>query len=178
MPNERMPTLFFMPRMTLQLYRNASPRLPFPVRACVASSAAAFASRNSRASVPGAGLHSLPLAQQGEQQATALESNQKEIAMTVTFTPRNETPAAWRDAELTMAAFESLAISQHGICRCGPARRSAHGVAGRQLGPRHRHIGFSPGAVGCTPAWYGLSVSVLPFSGRRRPGADSGRPGA
>jgi hypothetical protein len=56
--------------------------------------------------------------------------------MTVTFTLRNETPAdLGAITEVTMAAFESLAISQQTeqFHRRGPARgRSAHGVARRR----------------------------------------------
>ena len=89
--------------------------------------------------------------------------------MTVTFTLRNETPAdIGAITELTMAAFESLAISQHTEQFVVAALRAAGALTvslvaeagGRVIG----HIGFSPVVLSDgTPNWYGLGpVSVLP----------------
>ena len=89
--------------------------------------------------------------------------------MTVTFTLRNETPAdIGAITELTMAAFESLAISQQTEHFIVAALRAAGALTlslvaecgGRVIG----HIGFSPVVLSDgTPDWYGLGpVSVLP----------------
>lgn len=89
--------------------------------------------------------------------------------MTVTFTLRNETPAdVDAIAEVTMAAFESLAISQQTEHFIVAALRAAGALTvslvaeseGQVIG----HIGFSPVVLSDgTPAWYGLGpVSVLP----------------
>ena len=89
--------------------------------------------------------------------------------MTVTFTLRNEIPAdVAAITEVTMAAFESLAISQHTEQFVVAALRAAGALTvslvaeagGRVIG----HIGFSPVVLSDgTPAWYGLGpVSVLP----------------
>ena len=89
--------------------------------------------------------------------------------MTVTFTLRNETPAdVDAIAGVTMAAFESLAISQQTEHFIVAALRAAGALTvslvaeseGQVIG----HIGFSPVVLSDgTPAWYGLGpVSVLP----------------
>ena len=89
--------------------------------------------------------------------------------MTVTFTLRNEIPAdVAAITEVTMAAFESLAISQQTEHFIVAALRAAGALTvslvaesgGQVIG----HIGFSPVVLSDgTPAWYGLGpVSVLP----------------
>ena len=89
--------------------------------------------------------------------------------MTVTFTLRNEIPAdVGAITEVTMAAFETLAISQQTEQFVVAALRAAGALTvslvaeagGRVIG----HIGFSPVVLSDgTPAWYGLGpVSVLP----------------
>jgi putative acetyltransferase len=89
--------------------------------------------------------------------------------MTVTFTLRNETPAdIGAITEVTKAAFETLAISQHTEHFIVAALRAAGALTvslvaeagGQVIG----HIGFSPVVMSDgTPDWYGLGpVSVLP----------------
>lgn len=89
--------------------------------------------------------------------------------MTVTFTLRNETPAdIGAITGVTMAAFETLAISQQTEHFIVAALRAAGALTlslvaesgGRVIG----HIGFSPVVLSDgTPDWYGLGpVSVLP----------------
>ena len=89
--------------------------------------------------------------------------------MTVTFTLRTETPAdIGAITEVTMAAFETLAISQQTEHFIVAALRAAGALTlslvaesgGQVIG----HIGFSPVVLSDgTPDWYGLGpVSVLP----------------
>ena len=98
--------------------------------------------------------------------------------MTVTFTLRNETPAdIGAITELTMAAFESLAISQHTEQFVVAALRAAGALTvslvaeseGQVIG----HIGFSPVVLSDgTPNWYGLGRCrcCRRFSGRASAG--------
>ena len=89
--------------------------------------------------------------------------------MTLKFDIRSETQAnVAAITEVTAAAFESLAISQHTEQFVVAALRAAGALtvslvaeaSGRVIG----HIAFSPVALSDgTPAWYGLGpVSVLP----------------
>ena len=89
--------------------------------------------------------------------------------MTLTFSLRNETAVdAGAITEVTAAAFEALAISQHTEQFVVEALRAAGALTvslvaeagGRLIG----HIAFSPVVLSDgTPAWYGLGpVSVLP----------------
>jgi putative acetyltransferase len=89
--------------------------------------------------------------------------------MTLKFTLRSETEAdAGAITDVTAAAFEGLAISQHTEQFIVAALRAARALTvsivaeagGRVIG----HIAFSPVTLSDgTPAWYGLGpVSVLP----------------